>query len=149
MSYKWSSTPVTSAHTLHRATTTITHNDERTEEQKGKQRFLDMQSARTYCVGAQYDKIVTYAYYSLQESCNFCHKYIHVRVSESEFLVTRNLCDFPYKKLTHIPRFKRVRKVSLFNGNLTCNCTLSTTFGLLCPHVLCVKRITDESYIPT
>ena len=63
--------------------------------------------------------------------------------------MTRNLCDFPYTNLTHIPRFKRVRKVSLFNGKLTCNCTLRTTFGLLCPHVLCVKRIADESYIPT
>ena len=108
-----------------------------------------MNSSRTYCINVSYNELIDQAQSHLETCCDIKYKYKCIRHSESEFLVTRNLEKYPYENVNHIPRFIRVRKVNIFNGKLICDCTLRKTFGLVCPHIIHVKRLSDEYFFPS
>ena len=141
--------PVRPSHTLHRSMAILTKNAVREAKQKNAKRYKDINSSRTYCIGDQFNEVIDQAFVHLESCCNIAYKYKCIRCSESEFLVTRNLQMYPYESVVHIPRFVRVRKVSLRYGKIVCDCTMRKTFGLVCPHVVHVKRMCDETFSPS
>ena len=93
--------------------------------------------------------MLDYAYVRIEQCLKDTIKYINLKTSHDTFLVTRNFATFPYTGCAHIPRFRRVRKVTFRHGKLCCDCHSSSVWGMLCVHSLNVARTCDASYVPS
>ena len=148
-SMKSSATPVLPSHSLTRSVAIISKNSERMKQQRVTQTYDDFVNERTYNSCNESKDILEYAYESIKNAANESTKYICIKTTSTEFLVTRNIEDFPYKVSPHIPRFHRCRKVTFQHSKLVCNCPRGKVWGLLCPHTIAIAKRCNASYVPT
>ena len=145
---KHSSAPILPSHSLHRAVAILSKNTTRKEESREKS-SIGKHGSRTYNKTLELNDVLDYAYVRIEQCLRDTIKYINLKTSHDTFLVTRNFATFPYTGCAHIPRFRRVRKVTFRHGKLCCDCHSSSVWGMLCVHSLNVARTCDASYVPS
>ena len=143
---KSNSAPVRPSNNLHRSLTILTKNAIRKEEIHQKLSSINFQSSSTHDPGQEFQKIIQYAEVTLCKHFELSVKYSNLKISSNEWLVCRNIEEYPYLGITHIPRFNRVRKVTYSEGKLCCNCDYHSCWKLICPHVIHVALECNPTY---